>query len=454
MELQFIGATDDVTGSMCLLESLGTRILIDCGLHQGIDSIVKKNLDPLPFNPKEITAIILTHAHLDHTGYIPHLVKLGFRGPIYGTEPTLKLALIIMNDSARIIQKNKMHLLHSFYDTEDVDIARSLFISKNTHDTFHIGRLSITLTLAGHILGASSIVIQGEKKIIFSGDLGRQDDYLMFPPEACPKTDVLVIESTYGGKIRKGNFEEELSDFLLKLIRGSKVGIIASFAVARAQLLIVLIRKFNQTHPDEKIHFVIDGPMMTAANNIYNHFAFETKLNEELKKALNEVEIIDHPHKWESLQKAKGPLVIVTSSGMISGGRIWRYLENWQHDRSACLFLPGHQASGTPGKAILEGQRIIYNEEGKKINWSGEVFTSEAFSSHADQNELLYWLKDLDKKTHIFINHGEQVSKNNLNQKLIELGYNNVTIAEHLKVYKENGVHIFNDPSALKDSLT
>lgn len=430
MKLKFIGATDDVTGSMTILECKEGKILIDCGLYQGTDDIVKKNLRPLPFNPKEIVAIILTHAHLDHSGHIPRLIRLGFRGQIYSTKPTLKLARLIMSDSAHIMEKNEKHILSSFYEMEDVVIATSLFKSKKFHESFTVLGMTITLLPAGHILGASSVLIQGEQTIVFSGDVGRFNDPLIYPPEKCPPTDLLVMESTYGGKTRNGDLEKELISFLKKIKNESKVGIIASFAVARAQLLITLISNFYNLHPEEKIRFVIDGPMMVEANKIYNEFAHDTKLPDNLKNALDEVEVIDQIREWDSLRKKEGPLVVITSSGMVSGGRIWRYLENWQNDPNACLFLPGYQAAGTAGRAMSEGQRIIHDEKGKQIHWMGEVLTSEAFSSHADQNELLSWVKDIDKKTQIFLNHGEATSKESFKKKLIEEGFKNVTIAE------------------------
>jgi metallo-beta-lactamase family protein len=424
MKIQFIGATEDVTGSMTLIECAEGKILIDCGLYQGTDDIVKKNLRPLPFNPKEIDAIILTHAHLDHSGHIPRLVKLGFRGHIYATKPTLKLARLIMNDSAGILEKSENHILSSFYEMENVMTAISLFKPKKFHEPFKLLGMSITLRPAGHILGASSVFIQGEQNIVFSGDVGRFNDPIIFPPEKCPPTDILVMESTYGGKIRKGNLEEELAAFLRKIKKESKVGIIASFAVARGQLLITLINKFYQLHPEEKIRFVMDGPMMAEANKVYSEFAHDTKCPEDLKTALEGVEIIDHLREWDSISKKEGPLIVITSSGMVSGGRIWRYLENWQNDPNACLFLPGYQAQGTAGKALSEGQRTIHDEQ-------GEVLTSEAFSSHADQSELISWIKDIDKKTKIFLNHGEVSSKEMFKDKLVELGYTNVTIANY-----------------------
>ncbi len=430
MNIKFLGAIDDVTGSMILLEFSKKKILIDCGLYQGTNEVVKKNLRSLPFNPKDISDVILTHAHLDHSGFIPRLVKLGFRGNIYATKPTLKLARIIMNDSAHIIEKSEHHILKSFYEMQDVEIAISLFKPKRFHETFDIEGLSVTLIPAGHILGAASVLIkEGDKRIVFSGDLGRLNDPLIPPPEKCPETDILVIESTYGGKVREGDLEQELFNFLKKIKKESRVGIIASFAVARAQSLITLVHQFYENHPEEKIRFVIDGPMMTAANKIYIEFSHETTRPQELLKALEEFEVIDHARQWESISKKEGPLLIITSSGMVSGGRIWRYLENWQDDNKACLFLPGYQAIGTAGRALSEGVRIIHDEQGKEVHWSGEVISSGAFSSHADQNELLSWISDLEKDTQIFINHGEKISKEKMKAKLQEIGFTNVFIA-------------------------
>lgn len=431
MKINFLGAFDEVTGSMTLLENSQGKILIDCGLYQGIDKVVKKNLRTLSFNPKEISAIILTHAHLDHSGFIPRLVKLGFRGEIFGTKPTLKLAQIIMNDSAQILEKSENHLLKTFYEMENVTIASSLFKSKIFNEPFELLGMMITLKPAGHILGAASVLIEGEKNIVFSGDLGRLNDPLINPPDKCPQCDILILESTYGGKIREGHLEEELYQFLKNLKLESKVGIIASFAVARAQTLITLVHKFYKENPELKIRFVIDGPMMTAANKVYDEFSNETKMPVDLKEALSSVEIIDHQREWKSLSKKEGPFLVITSSGMVSGGRIWRYLENWQNDTNALLFLPGYQAEGTAGRALSEGERVIHDEKGKLIHWSGKVLTSGAFSSHADQNELLSWISEIDKKTQIYLNHGENNSKRQLKDKLEKLGYHNVSLAEN-----------------------
>jgi metallo-beta-lactamase family protein len=435
IKIQFIGATDDVTGSMTLLQNDKGKILIDCGLYQGISDIVKKNLEELPFNPREISAIILTHAHLDHSGFIPRLIKLGFHGSIFCTKATMKLAHLIMEDSAKIIEKEEDHILNSFYGIEDVIKATSFFKVKKFNESFELLGMNITLLPAGHILGAATVQINSDKKIIFSGDLGRSDDPLISAPGPCPQADYLIMESTYGGKTREGNLNTELSHFLKKIRNESKIGLVASFAVARAQLLTTLIYLYFSENPNDKFKIVMDGPMMAKANKIYSAFADDTKMGEILKRALEEIEVIDHESEWESIKKEKGPLLVISSSGMISGGRIWRYLENWKDDENVCLFLPGYQAAGTAGRELKEGRREIHNGK-NKIHWSGEVITSDAFSSHADQNELLSWIRNLDKKTNIFLNHGEEESKLNLQKKISTLGFQHVQIAKANKVVK------------------
>ncbi len=429
MKISFIGGKDEVTGSMILLETKTEKYLIDSGLYQGNPDTVKKNLTQLPFHPKDIKALFLTHAHLDHSGYIPRLVKLGFRGPIYCTEPTVRLARLILADSSELMSK-KNSQLHQFYSNADTGIAYGLFQDKDFNSPFEVSDMQITFLPAGHILGAASIKINyHEKSYLFSGDLGRSNDVLMPPPSPCPPVDVVVMESTYGDRKRTGNLQNDLSTFLKHIGKESKIGIVACFAVARAQMIITLIYEYYQNHPKEKIRVVMDGPMMSEANKIYMEYSDKFNCPSQLKHALGNVEKILHEREWESLQKNAGPLIILSSSGMITGGRIWRHLINWHQDKNAIIYLPGFQSPGTPGYALKSGLREIENEEGVRVSWAGEVWSSDSFSSHADQEELLNWTKNLSKETVIYLNHGEEKSKIALKNKLIHLGFLQVTIA-------------------------
>jgi metallo-beta-lactamase family protein len=229
------------------------------------------------------------------------------------------------------------------------------------------------------------------------------------------------MESTYGGRKRSGDPEKELYSFLMKVSRESRVGIIASFAVARGQLLITLIHEFFKRHPEEKIRVVIDSPMMREANRAYYEFSNLTKMELQIQEAMENIEVIEHQRQWESLSKKTGPLVIISSSGMMTGGRISRHLMNWQDDERAVLFLPGYQGEGTPGRAFLNGDRVLESDH-KRIVWKGEVIGSEAFSSHADQSELLIWLDELPGATPVYLIHGEESSKKALAEKLKEKG--------------------------------
>ncbi len=422
MKIHFWGATDDVTGSMTFLEDGNEIIMIDAGLAQGTKQTEEINLLPTPFAPKDITSIIVTHAHLDHSGYLPRLVRKGFRGDIYCTNATAKLMHIILNDSASLNEND-------FYDEKDVSLTMSQVKIKEWKTNFDIGHFQCQFLPAGHILGASSILIKSDKKIIlFSGDLGRHDDALLPPFSTATKADIVVMESTYGGKVREGDYKKDLHSFLATVSTQSRIGIIASFAVARAQTLLTLIHDFFKEYPQYKVRVVADSPMMKEANQIYKKNAHLTNYPEALFEAMDEIDTIDYQREWDSLKKKQGPLIILSSSGMLTGGRISRHLSNWQNDEKAILFLPGYQGRGTPGRAFVEGNRIMNIDHGESINWKGEVWHSDAFSSHADQEELLEWVLTNNKDSHIYLLHGEEKSKIALQKKLEENGSKHVHI--------------------------
>jgi metallo-beta-lactamase family protein len=412
MEIIFWGATEEVTGSMTFVRLPGGLICVDAGLYQGTEKTEGLNETQLPFKANEIQAVILTHAHLDHSGYIPLLIKNGFRGKIFCTKPTAALIKIILEDSAKIPDQH-------YYDQEHVkETLKHLSIMEWNVAKSLLGA-RFKLIPAGHILGASSLKIESEgKTVVFSGDLGRKDDPMMKAPPPCSPCDAVIMESTYGNRNRTGNIEEELDSFLMKISRESRIGIIASFAVARGQLLITLINDFFNRHPDEKVRVVFDSPMMGLANEVYQKYSSLTKNPESLKKSLKVQEMIENQGEWESLKKKKGPLIIISSSGMLTGGRIGRHLENWQNDKTAILYLPGFQSEGTPGREILNGQRTIKTSYGGVIHWQGEVLSSDAFSSHADHDELIEWTNELDDETEIHLIHGDKEAKTNLKKDL------------------------------------
>jgi metallo-beta-lactamase family protein len=422
MKITFWGATHEVTGSKTFIELPEGLVMIDCGLVQGDEKTEEKNLKPLPFNPKEVKAVIVTHAHLDHSGYLPRLIKKGFNGPIYCTPASSKLIRIILLDSAGLMEDE-------FYTTQDVQKTLSLIKTIEWNESTSICGANFKFVSAGHILGASSVIIESQgKKIMFSGDLGRTNDPIIPPPEKCPTVDMVVMESTYGNRNRTGDMEKELHTFLVDISKNSRVGIIASFAVARAQMLLTLIYEFHERHPEYKFRVVMDSPMMKEASKVYKQYAHLTLKKDSLFSAISEGEVIEHIKEWKSLQKKDGPLLIITSSGMLSGGRIKRHLQNWQDDSDAILFLPGYQAEGTPGRAFIEGQRQIKMDDGNDINWHGQVLSSDAFSSHADQSELMDWIDNVPQKVPIYLVHGDDTAKEVFKRTLLATGRESVII--------------------------
>lgn len=424
MKLQFWGATDDVTGSMTFLHLEDGIVMVDCGLAQGSAETEDLNLLKLPVDIKTIRAVIVTHAHLDHSGYLPRLVKKGFKGAIFCTPATAKLMGVILADSAKLSEDD-------FYGEDDVVQTMKLVQVRDWNKPFDVLSAGVTFLPAGHILGASSVKLtHAGKKFIFSGDLGRYDDPILPEHSICPEASVIVMESTYGGKVRSGNLEKDLHSFLATIAQESRVGIIASFAVARAQMLVTLISEFYERHPELKVRVYLDSPMMAQANKIYRQFSHMTKHPEAVYSAMEQFDTIDFQREWETLKKKEGPLIIISSSGMVTGGRIHRHLYNWRDDEKAILFLPGYQGEGTPGRGLKEGKRTLQGPDGELFTWTGEIWSSDQFSSHGDQNDLIQWLGSQNKTAKIFLLHGEQTAKHDLKKTLLKDGFSSVEIPQ------------------------
>lgn len=395
----------------------GDKILmVDSGLSQGALNSSEINLLPLPYPAKEISAVVITHAHLDHSGYLPRLVKKGFKGTIICTPPTRELVKIILEDSASINEEGEAPL----YDQEDVKKTMKLFRTHLWNEDFVLPFGKGKFVPAGHVLGASSFILEADKTIVFSGDLGRSDDYLLPPPPPCPAADIVIMESTYGGKVRSGKMDEDLAAVLKKIHDEKKVGILASFALARGQMLITSIEQYFQKHPEHRVPLYFDSPMMKEVNDVYNRYSALTKIPVEMVESLKKTNAVEFTGQWNTLKKKTGPVIIIASSGMVTGGRIFRHLKNWQTDSNALLFLAGYQGENTPGRALWNGIRTIKDLEGEAINWSGNIIKSESFSAHADQNELIHWANSSGAKD-IFLIHGEKDSKDTLKSQLEKL---------------------------------
>lgn len=448
MKIKFLGAAETVTGSKYLLESnSGQKILVDCGLFQGTKNNREKNWAPLKVNPSEITDIILTHAHIDHSGYLPKITADGFRGFIHCTHATKELANILLEDSAHL-KEEEAHFAnkggfskHSpalpLYTKEDVDKTLKLFRTHNFKEEFKIGDFSFKFYYAGHILGASSVLVTCDgKKIFFSGDLGRPNDLIMYDPHPPVSADYWVVESTYGNRNHPATDPiEAIHQVVLKTLERNAVLLIPSFAVGRAQTILYCLHEIFKKYPHINIPVYLNSPMSSKVTNIYLKLKDEHKLCEEdCRDIFSFVNFIETPEQSKALNLQSGPMIIISASGMISGGRILHHLEAFGSDPNNILMFVGFQAAGTRGANILQGEKNIkFHGHYHQIN--NEIINMDFFSAHAGQSEIMQWLNSAEEKpSMIFLTHGEPESADTLRLKIKdEIGVNTIVATENLE---------------------
>lgn len=421
MNLQFIGATGTVTGSKYLLSTNTTKILIDCGLFQGLKQLRLRNWAPLPFDPSQIQAVLLTHAHIDHTGYLPLLVKHGFRGKIYCSYGTKELCRILLPDSG-YLQEEDAHFAnkHGFskhkpalplYTKEDAEACLKYFSALDFgQETSLSADLAFTLLPAGHILGASMIKItQNKTSLLFTGDLGRPHDLIMKPPAKVEETDYLVLESTYGGHTHSSvDPKKELEEIINKTTHRGGVTLIPAFAVGRAQAIVYLISQLKDEKKIPDIPVYLDSPMARDVTQLYCEFGEILRLpTAECFLMCRDVTIINTPNESKQLDFKRVPKVIISASGMATGGRVVHHLKAFISDEKNTVLFTGFQAAGTRGEALIHGARHI-KIHGELIPVRAEIVLSDSLSAHADSSETLEWLshfKRAPKK--VFLTHGE-----------------------------------------------
>lgn len=435
MKLTFLGASGTVTGSKYLLETEDSRIMIDCGMFQGLKELRLLNWQQPEFDPGSIDTILLTHGHLDHTGYLPRLVNLGFKGKIYATSPTLKVAEIILRDAAKIQEEeaerankegySKHKPALAFYGIEDVTKTSRLFHAVEEGEWVEISKTAKARFLYnGHILGSTFIeVVTNGRTLVFSGDIGRENDLLLYPPKKPEKADVLLIESTYGGKIHA---EEATIIPLLEnivnetVVRGGSI-FVPSFAVERTQLLMLMLWQLLKDGRISKIPMIMDSPMGANVLDLFHHSRKWHKLQpDECDEMCSQFTIIKHFRETLELREDKTPKIVIAGSGMVTGGRILNYLEKRAGNTNDTLLFAGYQAEGTRGRKILEGEKEI-KIYGKTYPFKMPVKQLEGLSAHGDQNDLLNWLSKLQTPPeHLFIVHGEKDQSEALQKKLQE----------------------------------
>ena len=433
--ITFYGAAGSVTGSKYLVEHRGRRILVDCGLFQGLPELRQLNWDPPPFDPGSLNAVIITHAHIDHTGYLPKLVKLGFKGPVITSKATADLMRILLPDSARLQEeeadyRNRHQLTHHdpalpLYDETDARAALNLLqpVSNYAGPVEVTNDVSAQFMVAGHIMGASLVLLEltqpqangGPIRLLFSGDLGHYDQPILKDPTPPPDCDYLVCESTYGDRLHSS---ESTADQLARIInqavaRGGPI-LIPAFAVGRTQEVLYMIRELEEEKRIPILPVVVDSPMASQATQVYNRWNEEHDLEyasilAQKRHPLRTTSMSTASSREESkrLNQMHGPRIIISASGMMTGGRVLHHAMRILPDESATLVFVGYQAAGTTGRRIEDGQREV------KImkNWvpvNCHVEKVEGFSAHADWQGVLRWLSGLHTAPKaVFLTHGE-----------------------------------------------
>jgi metallo-beta-lactamase family protein len=439
MDINFLGATETVTGSKYLLSIDNKKILVDCGLYQGLKELRLRNWQQLPFDPKTIDAVILTHAHIDHSGYLPLFVKNGFKGPIYCTFGTKDLCEILLVDSAKIqeedanfINKHKCTKYNPalpLYNVQDALNALSLFVPFAYNQLVKLDENTYYEHLpAGHIVGSSFVkLIHKENIILFTGDIGRPNDSVMQQPTIVDHADFLITESTYGDRLhQKVNSKIVLKSIINKTIeRGGSV-IIPAFAVGRTQALLHHLYELKNEGEIFPVPVYLDSPMAINATKILCKHLEDLRLTKkDCENLSNIATYVQTVEESMELDRNMEPKIIIAASGMLSGGRILFHLKTYASNPANTILFTGFQASGTRGADIIKGIKSI-KIHGKVIPINAQIENLMSASAHADYSELLQWFqnfKKCPKKT--FIIHGEKMAAESLKQKIeLRLGWN------------------------------
>jgi metallo-beta-lactamase family protein len=432
MRIQFLGAVQTVTGSKYLIQTNQINLLIDCGLFQGYKELRLRNWANLPINPQKIDYVLLTHAHIDHSGYIPLLIKNGFRGKVLCTAATKDLCSILLPDSGHLHEEDaryanrkgysKHHPALPLYTQKEAEDSLNYFRVISFEDRIQIAEnLYATFYYGGHILGASFIRLeQGDTSILFSGDLGRQIDPLMFAPKEPPYSDFLVIESTYGNRIHDNTDPLiQLKAIINRTVRRGGSIIIPSFAVGRTQSLLYYLHELKSKNEIPDIPVFVDSPMATNATKIFARYAEQNRLTKDQNKEVCAVaHYVNSVDESMALDNQKFPVIIISASGMATGGRVIHHIRHFAPNSKNTILFSGFQVGGTRGDRMIRGEREI-KMFGQMIPIRAEIAQIENISAHADSTEMLHWLAHLKKAPRkLFITHGETEAAQALKAKI------------------------------------
>jgi len=421
MQLTFLGAARTVTGSRYLVEAEGRRLLVDCGLFQGHKELRLRNWAPFPVAPETIDAVVLTHAHLDHSGYLPLLARQGFGGPIYCTRPTRDLCALLLPDSGHIQEEDAQRANRHRYSKHDP--ALPLYTEKDARAVLEQLRvvpfgqdvslgagIHCRFERAGHILGAAWAMLTAERRtVLFSGDIGRPNDPVMKAPVPPAAADYLIVESTYGDRLHDPDDPlDQLERVVRRTVRRGGSVIIPAFAVGRAQSMLYYLHTLRESGRLPHVPVYLDSPMAIEATDILERYPNEHRLDRATCAAVTRsARYIRDADASRALDQGDGPKIIIAASGMATGGRVLHHLEHFAPDQRNTILFTGFQAGGTRGDRMLRGEEAV-KIHGKMVPIRAEVASLDSLSAHADYEEILDWLGHLGKPPiATFVTHGE-----------------------------------------------
>ena len=446
VNITFLGGAGTVTGSKYLVRHDGKSLLLDCGLFQGYKLLRLRNRTPLPIAPNQIDAVLLTHAHLDHSGYLPLLAKEGFAGPVYASSGTRDLCRILLPDSGHIQEEDAAFAnRHGFskhapalplYTRQDALDCLPLIKSVEMGITFQpIPGWRVTFSSAGHILGAASVLLEvAGRRLLFSGDLGRSDDLIMNPPAPAPAADTVLIESTYGDREHpQEDVLSELGPALKRLSARGGVAVVPVFAVGRAQALLHAIHQLKlRGDIPNSLPVFLDSPMAVHTTHLFEQHPQDHRLSSKETRALTHcATMVSSTDESRALASRHGPMVILSASGMATGGRVLHHLAHYAGQHRNMIILTGFQAPGTRGATLASGARSV-RIHGRDVELNAEVVQLQSASAHADAKQLLAWLRTMPQSPdQVYVVHGEMAAADELRKRIAhEFGWR-AMVPEH-----------------------
>lgn len=434
MRLTFLGAAGTVTGSKTLVQTEGARVLVDCGLFQGLKALRARNWGPPPVDPHELDAVVLTHAHIDHSGYLPLLCKRGFRGPIYCTQGTRDLLRILLPDAGHLQEEEARHANRwgwskhvdavPLYTRADAERCLPQLHVVPLGEPFSPARgITATTSRAGHIVGSTCLRLEhGGRSVVLTGDVGRPHDPIMKPPARLPAADYVVVESTYGDRRHPSTDAlDELCAVLERTFARGGTVLVPAFAVGRSQHLLHLLATLFERGRLAPVPVYLDSPMAIAATQIFFDHGSDQRISRAQCQAMDDIATFAHtPEESKAIDGRSGPMVVISASGMATGGRVLHHLRRFLPGEDNTVLLVGFQAAGTRGRTLADGSDEL-KIFGSYVPVRAEVCSIASLSAHADWLELVQWLEGSElAPRHAFVTHGEPAASDALRRRLEE----------------------------------